>query len=494
MTEVMNSIRTAPFSGRPTYLFICLLICLLCSLPWHSATAASDLPVFGDSSLAAISIEQERQLGDALMREINRSAPKSSDTQLQNFTRLLLFRLSKFSQLQDRDLRVVLIDSSTLNAFAAPGSVVGVHLGLFLEAESEDEFAAVLSHELAHLSQRHYARGKETAKKRLLPYLAGLLGSAVLLTQGNTQAGLAALHSTQAASIATQLGYSRNLEREADRIGIETLYEAGLNPEGMANMFVRMKLANRYNTAPPEFLLTHPVHESRISDARDQSAKFTKKSYSDSLNYRLMRTRAQLVYEDPEVAAANYQRLLKKALNDTQRASNQYGMALALIKAKQFEKSQDIIDQLIADDPNRLAYQLLQLELWLSAGQNMQTIEKSKALLAIHTDSLPVTRFYVDALTKEKRFTKAQQVLKRQTTLHPNNVDLWHDLAEISGLAEDIVGVHSARAEFFALRGNFKQAVQHVNSALKLIPEESGIRYRLKHRLDQLEEMEAGNS
>lgn len=449
----------------------------------------TELPDLGHASAASVSLEQERQLGNSVIRQIHRSAARYRDTQIQDFAELLIFRLSKFSKLQDRNLRLVLINDPAINAFAVPGNVVGLHLGLFLEAQSEDEFAAVLAHELAHLSQRHYARGAESEKKRILPYIAGLLGSAVLLAKGSTDAGLAALQSTQAAAIASRLSYGRNLEKEADRIGIQTLYDAGLDPNGMADMFVRMNLANRHSTRPPEFLLTHPLHENRISNARDQAVRFGKKNYPDSLNYHLMRARAKLVYEKPRAAISHYRRLIKKAPNKTMQAASQYGLTLGLMKAREFADAQQSLELLLAGDPQRLPYILLQAELWIKSGQKTASaILMLERLLEINTDNLPIAELYVEALIKGKRFQEARRMLKRQTILHPKNIDLWHDLAEVSGLAKDIVTVHRARAEFYLLRGDTEQATQQLNSGLRLTTENSSMHNLLQHRLNQIKD------
>lgn len=491
--EDMVKIKQSYPHRRPTSILLATLSAsamLICA-----STLAIDLPDLGHASAASVSLAQERRLGDTVIRQMHRSSSRYRDTQIQGFAELLIFRLSKFSKLQDRNLRLVLINNPTINAFAVPGSVVGLHLGLFLEAQSEDEFAAVLAHELAHLSQRHYARSTESQKRRLWPYIAGLLGSAVLLTQGSTDAGLAALQYTKAASIASRLSYSRNLEKEADRIGIQTLYDAGLDPNGMADMFVRMNIANRHNTRPPEFLLTHPLHENRISNARDQALRFGRKTYPDSLNYHLMRARAKLVYAKPRVAISNYRSLIKKAPNKTMRAASRYGLTLGFMKARKFTEAQQTLELLLKGDPHRLPYILLQAELWIKSGQKIAAaIVMLEQLLEINTDNLPIAELYVEALVKEKRFQEARRMLKRQTILHPENIDLWYDLAEVSGLAKDIVTVHRARAEFYLLRGDTEQATQQLNSGLRLTKENSSMRNLLQHRLNQIKDNDTTGS
>lgn len=457
------------------------------------AFAETELPILGDLSSSIVSIEQERKLGDQLVRNLRRSTQRSQDSQIQNFTELLLFELAKFSQLQDKDLRVTLIKDPSINAFAAPGSVIGVNLGLFLAAETESEFVAVLAHEIAHLSQRHYARSTEKQKQQVLPYLTGLLGSILLLSTGNTDAGLAALHTTQAASIASQLGYSRNLEREADRIGIALMHESGFDPQGMAGIFSHMHQATRHNSKPPEFLLTHPVSESRIADARAQSARFSANDYPPSLNYQLVRARAEAIYTEPESMISTYRKKLDKAPDQIIRAASLYGLALAFMKDDNFKEAQKYIDVLMADR-TRLPYQLLQLELWIQSGQAVRALPELKKLLAIYVDNLNVAQLYTSALVKAQHFKEAQKIVKRQTQIHPGNVDLWYSLAEISGLAKDIIGVHKARTEFYALRGEWSKAIRQTKSVLKLAEKDSSEYQSLMHQLEQLKAAEKKTS
>ena len=464
---------------HPTLIILGILLCSLAKL----VAAASELPEFGDSS-GIVSINQERVLGDQVMQQLRHSSLRYRDPEIQNYTELLLFRLAQASRLKDRNLRLALINDPTINAFAVPGSVIGINLGLFLEGATESEFAAVLAHEIAHLAQRHYARSTETEKRSVLPLLAGLLGSMVLLSQAGTDAGLAALYATQAGSIAKKLSYSRELEREADRVGIQTLHGAGLNPEGMANIFIRMH-RNSGGSTPLEFLLTHPLSQSRIADARGQTAQYSKEAHLKSLNYQLIRAKVRVFYKDAAVAKDYYRKELAQAIDTVTQSASRYGLALALIKDKAWDEAQVLITQLLKSD-TRLTYWLLQAELWLAMDQPDLATSRLERLLKIHTDNKSVAYVYIKALIKAKKFDKAKRALKRQTRIYPDDVDLWFDLAEVSGLAEDILGVHKARVEFYLLRGQIEEAIQQLRSAIRLTPENSGTRSRLQHQLDEV--------
>ena len=248
---------------RPTLL---TLACLM-ALPGH----ADDLPSLGDASSAIVSPQQEHQLGRAWLSLLRGQVNQLNDPQLKDYVETSVYRLAETSQLQDRRLEFILIDSKELNAFAAPGGIVGVNGGLFLNAQTEGEYASVLAHELAHLSQRHFARGVEAQQRMQLPMMAALLAGIVLAAGGGGDAGIGVIAGTQAAAIQEQRRFSRQNEQEADRIGIQTLARAGYDPNGMADFFERMQRVNRGNSGGyqlPEYLRTHPVTTTRISETR----------------------------------------------------------------------------------------------------------------------------------------------------------------------------------------------------------------------------------
>lgn len=136
---------------------------------------------------------------------------------------------------------VTLVDSRTLNAFAVPGGVIGVNAGLFAFADEEDAVVSVLAHELGHLAQRHYARGQARAEQTQLPAMAAMLAGMLIAASGGGEAGIAAAMGSQAAFIQDQLAYSRRFEQEADRLGLQTMAQAGFDPQAMVRMFRAMQ-------------------------------------------------------------------------------------------------------------------------------------------------------------------------------------------------------------------------------------------------------------
>jgi predicted Zn-dependent protease len=475
----------------PKLSFCCLVVVCLIYPSVLSGAQNQDLPILGDATSGIISLEQERKLGQDFLRSLRAQAPTISDPLLKDYLEYLIYFLAEHSQLQDRRLDLVILDSRQLNAFAVPGGIVGINLGLFLYAETRNEFSAILAHELAHISQRHFARGVENARRNTLPNLAGLLASIIIMATSGGDAGIAALTATQAAAQQKALKYSRSREAEADRIGILTLADAGMDPRAMAYMFERLSNMNRFaGQRLPEFLLTHPVTQSRISDSYNQTRQYEDTDFPLNLDYQLMRVRILMSDEaSPEISVKR----MRDGLNTddpTIRMAYQYGLVLALSRTTKIDESMELLRPLIKQYPEKIAFVLAQAEIEMAAQRYENAIDLLQTKLKISPDNFPLSMQYADALLKADKVLEAQRVLERQVALRPNDADIWYLLAETHGLAKDIAAVHQARAEYFMLNGNLDQAIKHLNYALPLVGDNFQMIARIKQRLQDFHLMQ----
>jgi predicted Zn-dependent protease len=450
-----------------------------------AADVSADLPVLGDASSSLISPEFERQIGDGFLKQIHAQLPTISDPILKYYVSGQLAQLAQHSQVKENLLAVVLIDNDQINAFAAPGGVVGVNLGLMLYAEDVHEYSSVMAHELAHLSQRHFARGVEASRSQVLPTLASLVAAIMIGAMGGGDAAIAAISASQAAAQSSQLRYSRGREQEADRIGLNTLIRAGMDPDAMARMFGRMQRIHRFSRTPPEFMLTHPLSDTRIADARTQARGFKKRSYVDSTDYALMRARAQIEYSDSVTDAVA---LFKKAVRDDPKSvAARYGLALAHSRAGKHTSAIVAGDALFSSDPQKILYIAVYAELLIAGKRLDQAIRLLSHQLVINPDNALLAALYSDALSKNQQYAEAAAVLERQSLVNSNDVDVWYNLAEVSGKAGNIVGVHRARAEYFALNGAYHRAIQHLEYAQRLVSlQDTQLHARLDQRITDL--------
>ena len=440
---------------RPTLLTLAVLI--------GQPAIANDLPSLGDSSSGIVSPEQEHQLGRAWLSLLRGQIPQLSDPLLKDYLERSVYRLAETSQLQDRRLELVLLKIPQLNAFAAPGGIIGVNGGLFIHAQTEAEYASVMAHELAHLSQRHFARGLEAQKRMQLPMMAALLAGVVAAAAGAGDAGIAAIVSTQAAAIQAQRRFSRQNEQEADRIGILNLERAGYDPRAMPDMFGRLMRQYRYDQKPPEFLLTHPVSESRIADTRNRAEQYPQGGVRDSLRYQLIRARVNLQFEStPGLSAKRFRAMLSE---DESLDSARYGLALALIRSAQLQEAATTLQPLLLKAPDEITYNLAQVELDITANRMGEADRRIKQLLRLYPGSYPVRQAHIDLLIKQGRLSEAESELDKLVEARPKDPDVWYQVSEVRGLTGNILGLHQARAEFFALVGDHTQAIEQLDFA-----------------------------
>lgn len=453
-----------------------------------SLATASTLPSLGDGSSALVSPAAERELALAALKQIRAQARTVGDPILKYYVHNNVHRLAEKSGLTDVALRTVLIDSPRINAFAVAGGVVGINLGLFLYARDESEYSGVIAHELAHLSQRHYARGIE-AQRSMTPWmLAGMLASIAIAAAGGGDAGMAAAAGTQALIQDKGLRFSRSREQEADRIGLNTLAQAGLDPDGMARMFERMQRAFRFDDKPPEFLLTHPLTETRIADARNQAERFPSRDVPASLDYQLMRARAQIHYA-PTSARALAEARARSGGDD----ADIYAIAVALAADGHAENAVDAARVLVRDNPSSLLLTASFAELLIGAERHDEAIALLERHLSINPGNEPLTHLYALALNGAGRHGETVDLLWRHVRANREDIDVWELLAETAGLAGDTIGVHRARAEYYALIGAYQMAIQHLDYASRLAdPADNRLHASLDQRIVDLRtELEA---
>lgn len=458
-----------------------------------AATAQDDhhiqLPQLGDTSSGLVSRARENELGEMWLRMFRSQVRTSSDALLQQYVENSLKSLAEYSPLEDKNLDVVVVNNETMNAFAVPGGVVGVHTGLFLFAENEDQFSSVLAHELAHLSQRHYARSLEAQRNSTIPTLAGMLGALVLAATAGGDAGLAAMTATQAAALDNQLRFSRQNEQEADRVGIETLAKAGMDPQAAGEMFEQMLKATRYYRRPPEFLLTHPVTEKRIADAKLRANRMDKVPLRDSREYHLMRARIRVNAEaTPQQAVKRFQAELR-GINDNEDAAR-YGLALAQTSAGKPDTALDTLQPLLDREPDKDAFILARADVDLVRHDYDSATKRLQNAVNKNPKNHALIMGLANAHFKAGNYLAAERILKKHSRVRRKDPAVWYLLAETHGLAGDIVGVHEARAEYYILNGVFDKALQHLRHGVRLAKNDYQTHAILEQRMKDVIKMQ----
>ena len=470
------------------------LVLLLTAIAPCLLTAQPALPSLGDRISGTVSIEQEYALGQQFLTSIRRSAPTIPDPILNAYLESVTYKLASRSQLQDHRLSFVIIDSEALNAFAAPGGIIGVNTGLFLNARTEAEFASVMAHEIAHVSQRHFARGVDEAKNSRIPGMAALLASVIIMAPSDASHGTAAIAAVQGHALENQLRFSRSNETEADRVGQDTMFSAGFDPDGMSTLFERLLSINRFGRRPPEFLLSHPLTEARVSASRGRASRYPSKRYSDNLEYQIVRARVLGHYAtDKANLVLECERLLEDSKSEFTREANRYALAIAYYENQQFAQASAALAPLLAKDPNRISYAVTQAEILTEQNEPGQAINFLQQHLAINPGNHALTIAYADALIEARSYTAAAEIMERHGLSRPNDFQLWFKLAETQGQAGNISKVHQARAEYFRLIGDYQNARRQFRAALQ-IESDNGIspaeEARLKQKIEEVEKLQ----
>tara|TARA_X000000368_G_scaffold54002_1_gene38423 strand:- start:8753 stop:10195 length:1443 start_codon:yes stop_codon:yes gene_type:complete len=426
-----------------------------------------DLPVIGDASSSVISIASEYNLGRLYMAQLRRSLPEYLDPVTQDYAEHLVYRLSEFSELTDRRLEIALIDEKSVNAFAAPGGIVGINAGLIFHAEAEGQLASVLSHELAHLSQRHFARRMQRQKDRSLANSLMILGSIALA--GATSNPNALLVGQQAIT-QQNLSFSRGDEQEADRIGFKNLIRAGFDPKSTSHMFEKLQSLSRLSGSNElEFLRSHPLTKNRIADAQSRSQGFEGKDYRNSIEYELVRNRSIVHFSEvPRQSVTIFQKKINEAKTQREELESYYGLALSLSKDKKHDQAlQNMRKALILDSEN-LILQIGLLELHIAAENFFEAEALAASLLSTNPNNYPITMLYNEVLMNKGEYETGEQILRELSLIRPNDPQVWYWLAEVQGLDKNVIGLHLSRAEYFFLTGAYETSIKHLRMAMEL--------------------------
>jgi predicted Zn-dependent protease len=263
------------------------------------------------------------------------------------------------------------------------------------------------------------------------------------------------------------LRYSRLFEKEADRVGFANLVNAGYNPNSMGEMFENMNEIRRLSgDLPPEFLLTHPLSSSRISDAFNAAENLSKDgTKQDSLEFSLMKARLEIYYESiPSNALRLFQSKVKKDSSD----ANIYGLALAYKKNNNYLESLSLIDSLIDTHPKNLVINNTKIDILLEAERYEEALNLVDEFLEISPKNYPLSVSKSKILLSMSKFFESEEIIRDQLLRKNNNPDLWFLLSEIQRSSKNIIGYHQSRAEYFILLGQNQRALNQLEYALKL--------------------------
>ena len=472
--------------------FARLLLALLIVLRPATALPQSnfdDLPNLGDASGQILSPQQDKALGAFFMRQIRQSGIILEDQEATAYLSALGHKLAIHSENPGFHFTFFMVNDSSINAFAGPGGYIGANVGLFLASESESELAGVLAHEIAHITQRHLARAFDAQDRMSVPTMAAILASILLGAATDGSVGAAALMATQAASLQRQINFTRANEKEADRVGIQTLADANFDPFGMPGFFERLqKNSKLYGTRPPEFLSTHPVTLNRISEATTRAESYPKVKPYDSMDFLLIQAKMRVIsYENPEQVLADVRRYKGKSGGKSD--VEQYEFALLLSRTENHAAAEKVMEKLHKSDPDRIAYRLALARIMTAAKQYPQALQVYADTLELYPGEMTVVLPYATTLLSSGQADEAYTLLTDIANRNPTNPQVHKLLAQAAGITGHSVQTHTAMSQYYFLNGYTNQAIEQLKLAEKSSKLTSYQMARIQARITNLEEL-----
>ncbi len=447
------------------------------------------LPEIGVVASDAISLDKEMIVGDAVMRQMRGQSPVISDPVLDEYLQDVGNRLVVHADNAKFPFEFFWVNNDAINAFAFFGGHIGVHTGLMRRAENESELASVLAHEISHVTQRHIARRMQAQQRSSPLALASLIGG-VLIAMANPEAGIAAMQAGTAASAQLQIDYTRSNEQEADRIGIAMLARAGFDPSAAASFFSTMAEEYRMVSRPPARLLTHPLTETRIADARNRAGDYPRRYLPINKQFELAKARIKARYSFKADYAVEY--FEAAVVQDVQRSkeASLYGLALAYMRAEKIEKAKDIMDELIAKDRGNLFYLDAMTDVYISQGEPLKAVEMLRPHVTHNPRNQVLALNQANAYISANKYEEAVSLLK-DFLLVKKDYQLAHQLmSEAYQKSKRFSQMHQSKAEVYALYGAYNRAVDELQYAYNFAGDDHLEKQRIRARIKQFRDQE----
>ena len=442
------------------------------------------LPEIGVVASSAISLDKEVLIGDALMRQLRGQAPIINDPLLDEYIQDIGNRLVTQADNVKFPYKFFIVNSPDINAFAFFGGHIGIHTGLIFNARNESELASVLAHEVSHVTQRHIARSIEARQKSSPLQIASLLGS-ILLAVVSPEAGMAAISVSNAASAQSSINYTRQNEKEADRVGIAILAEAGFDPNGASSFFGILAEKNRLKSTPLAFLLTHPLPESRIADARTRAASFRTRNIPESIHFHLAKTRILArYYANPKRNIEYFSDILQKQSYVFKQAA-EYGLALSYLANEQFKPALMLIDVLLGENPDNLFYLDTYTDIAIEMNQHKKAIDRLSAQIIHAPFNRVLTLNLANVLIQSGNFDRAISLLKDYLLINPDNMLAYDLLSDAYRISEQKLEMHQVKAEVYALVAAYPRAIDELHNAYNYADERKIEKQRIRARIQQ---------
>jgi predicted Zn-dependent protease len=441
------------------------LLALATALFLPRAIAQNTLPDLGGGGDGVLSPQMERRIGESVMRDIRRDPSYIDDPEISEYLGTVGARLTQETAGARHDFEFFALRDPSINAFALPGGFVGVHSGLLAASDTESELASVLGHEIAHVTQRHIARMIGQQQQMQVPMLAAL-AAAILLGRSRPDLAAGATAAVQAGMVQQQLSFSRDFEREADRVGLQALAGAGFDPTAMASFFDKMQRGARVgdDSSVPGYLRTHPVTGERIAEAQNRAANLPYKPHLDNPDFQLVRAKLRADVGDAGDAVTHFESALRDGRYASEAAAR-YGLINAELRARRVKEADVELGRLRKGGAAGPMIETLAARVKLAQGDRNGAAAALEQARSRYPYSRPILYAYVGSLLDAGRNQDAAAQLVEAVRTYPNDPRLLVLQSKTYAAMGKRLLQHQAQAEVYVLQGSIPAAIEQLTLA-----------------------------
>ena len=444
----------------------------------------TEVPDIG-SGIGLLDQQKEKLIGEKVYREVHRQMPTIQDAWLEDQFLQVFSGILSQTQL-GQPIGLVIIKDPQINAFAVPGGLFALNTGLITSAKNLDEIAGVMAHEIAHVAQRHYSRSQEAFKGQGLLALAGIIVGAAIASQSDSDVGSAVMLGTQAALMDKQLSYSRNQEREADRIGMQFMYAAGYNPQSMADYFETMHRATSRVSFLPDFWLTHPLTTERMSEARlraNQLPQVRSKIYD--LDFEILKWYTQVVSNQAT-------EIQLQALANQKNIAGLLALSKFYLMQGDYTQAQSNLDLVKIKLKSHILIPLIQTDIYLGQNKFDQAYDSISSLQKTMPENRALSYKLAEVLIRQGKIDQVQSLVQRFIRKNQRDIQGWQLLQQATNLDKSsplqAVNVLCYRAEAEYWSGYEENAIKSMLHAQRLAKGNLAMSAKIDSRLKQMQD------
>ena len=444
-------------------------LCLILSISPAALTPglAQNLPNLGDESETVLSPQMERRIGESYFRELRRDFTYLDDPELKAYVEQLGAQLIAAGPDSGLEVEFFVMKDPSINAFAMLGGFIGINTGLLQAAQSESEVASVVAHELGHLTQKHIARSVSAGRRSSIVSMVAM-ALALLAARSNGQVAAGAITGAQAFQVQSQLAYSRDFEREADRVGFDTLQKAGFDVSAMPAFFERLQRAGRaYDSNAPVYVRSHPLTTERIADVRNRAQGARYRQRADSLSFHLVRAKLRASADSSVDGVRDALRFFAAQLADKtygNEVAARYGHAEALLQSRDFKGAAAALAAL----PKSAVHPMidaLAARVRLGSGDTAGAVSVLRAAILKYPQARHLQTALAEALQGSNAHVEALEVLAELSRQNRDDPKIHEMLARSYAATGRILAQHQSLGEYYALVSGPQAAMEQFQIA-----------------------------